>query len=75
MIKLEKLDKPFTVQRGVRKEDPLSRKLTNISFADDIVIFANTTEQLQQLLVVSINYSKLVVLDINYTKTKIMSNN
>lgn len=51
------------------------RKLTNLRFADDIVIFANTTEQLHQKLVNLINCKKLVGLDINCRKTRIMSNN
>jgi hypothetical protein len=50
------------------------RRLTNLRFADDIVVFANTARGLQEMLRELNIESKEVGLTTNPTKTKIMTN-
>ena len=50
------------------------RKLTNLRFADDIVIFATSHKQLQEMLQELHKESKKVGLLLNFNKTKIMTN-
>lgn len=50
------------------------RKLNKLYFADDIVLFANSAEELQQLLTDLNQCSKKVGLRINFDKTKVMTN-
>ncbi|KAJ2948735.1 hypothetical protein O0L34_g7995 [Tuta absoluta] len=51
-----------------------SEKLTHLRFADDIVIFASTSEELQQMLGDLDIASKSVGLEMNKEKTKAMTN-
>jgi hypothetical protein len=50
------------------------RKLTNLRFADDIAIFAQTVRELQEILRELNTKSKEVGLTMNPTKTKVMTN-
>lgn len=49
-------------------------KLTHLRFADDIVVFANTSEELQKMLIELNTASKEVGLSMNIQKTKAMTN-
>lgn len=50
------------------------KKITNLRFADDVVLIAKTAEELQQQLIDLNHSSKRVGLTINHTKTKIITN-
>ena len=50
------------------------KKLTNLRFADDIVLFATSQQIIQQMLQEIHNKSKSVGLQLNFNKTKIMTN-
>lgn len=50
-------------------------KLTHLRFADDIVVFASTARELQQMLVELNTASKAVGLSMNLQKTKAMTTN
>ena len=58
-------------EKGIRIE---GEYLSHLRFADDIIIFASTKEELQQMLVELNEASKSVGLHMNFCKTKIMSN-
>lgn len=49
-------------------------KLTNLRFADDIVIFANSLTEMKQMINELLDQCELVGLSININKTKIMTN-
>lgn len=49
-------------------------RLNNLRFADDIAIFAQTEEELSEMLIQIRNKSNTVVLKTNYQKTKYMTN-
>ena len=49
--------------------------LNNLRFADDVVLFANTYEELRIMMVEMVSESKKVGLQINLDKTRVMSNN
>ena len=50
------------------------KQLTNLRFADDVVLFTNSATNLQEMISELNAASKTAGLSINYSKTKIMSN-
>ena len=50
------------------------KKLTNLRFSDDIVLFSSDPKNLQAMLLELDNHRKPAGLSINHNKTKIMSN-
>ena len=59
---------------GLKLEaDPLAERLTNVRFADDLIIYANSMEELVQMLDLLVGEFKLAGLTLNAKKSKIFT--
>ena len=61
-------------QKGVRLSDKIEDRLTNLRFADDVVLFSTSVERLREMLCEFKTSTKAVGLGIHPDKTKILSN-
>ena len=70
-LNLNDIEETF-VNSGLEGIDIDMFKMFMLLYADDIVIFANSAEELQQSLDVLLNYCNRWKLTVNVSKTKVM---